>query len=123
LFEQKTGDNKMKTLLIILFATALTGSVYGQADSSKYTKYIVLADSVAKKMLTEFNKSDEAKKLGGPFLFEDYSEKLSIDTVRNRQVLTVDYEYKKPVGFLGHPQHFGVWVYLDNCETKLFGGE
>lgn len=86
-------------------------------------KYIILADSTAKKMLNEFNKSDEAKQLGGPFLFEDYSKKLTTDTINNRPTLIVDYEYQKLVGFLGHPQHFGYWVYLDNCEIKFFGGE
>ena len=113
----------MKKLMIILFATTLTGSAFGQADTSKYAKYMVLADSVAKKMLNEFNKTSDAKQLGGPFFFNDYSKSLATDTVRNRSVFVVNYEYQKPVGFLGHPQHFGVWVYLDNCETKLFGGE
>ncbi len=82
-----------------------------------------IADAVATKELKEFNKTEHAKELGGPFLLKDYEKSIKEDTDEGRIYFWVFYEYKKPVMFFGHPEHFSVWVYRDTGEIKFFGGE
>ena len=81
-----------------------------------------MADQVAAKHLTELNRTDLSKKLGGPFLLEDYDKTVRQETAEGRRYFAVYYGYGKPVGFLGHPAHFAAWVDRDTGQARLIGG-
>ena len=81
------------------------------------------ANCLANEELDEFNKAERSRELGGPFLLKDYNVEVNGSVFEGKDIFIISYEYSKPASFLGHPQHFSVWVYCDTGETRFFGGE
>ncbi len=119
----------------VLIAAACTPDSFRVAGSQEDTETIwgtkaritkeqaeQLAVELVLKELCDLNAEPRSEERGGPFLFSDYRSGASRRVVRRRPVLDVFFEYSKPVGFLGHPAHFSVWVYCDTGETSFFPG-
>ncbi|MFA7186395.1 MAG: hypothetical protein WC082_15950, partial [Victivallales bacterium] len=75
------------------------------------------ADKEAKKILDEFNASENSKKLGGPLTIDDYEKKVSrevFDVELSNMVDIVSYTLKRPVDFNGYPRSFSIKMYRDD---------
>jgi hypothetical protein len=84
-----------------------------------------LANAQAAAKLDEFNATWKCEYPGvDPDRFElaDYDKAVCQDESDGRSYFAFLYHYRKPVRFLGHPAHFGVWVYRDDGETRFFYG-
>jgi hypothetical protein len=125
----------MKFIIILILSIFVIGCAYDPMEPKDpfvpaswrpdLARFVVKADEVAEEVLKEFNNSEWAKELDeGPFKLKDYRRRLMEDNDLNdnRKIVVVFYEIRKAVGFLGHPEHFSVWVYKDTGETKCFGG-
>ncbi len=97
-----------------------------QRDRSQ-ERVLQVADKAAEEELARFNETEHGKKLaekfGGPFLLKDYTRQVDAkkESADGRAGWMVHYQTTRPAP-LGHPQHFGVWIYADTGETRLFGG-
>src|SRR5262245_16992724 len=77
-----------------------------------------LADVEVAKELKRVNEEERSlAESDGPFKLEDYDKAIQQGYKGDRSFVSVMYPYRKPHGFLGHPAHFGVWVFRDNGEV------
>ena len=83
---------------------------------------VSIADREAARRLSAFNRTPQARRLGGPFLLRDYERFVSAETDNGHSIIVVMYKYRRPVQFMGHPQHFSVWVYRASGATRFFSG-
>ena len=92
-------------------------------DTQPTANYLLdIADSAARIVLEDFNTSPNATELGGPFRLSEYDRRGEHHSLEGRDAVLVLYSLRRPVDFLGHPQHFGVWVFLDTNETSVVRG-
>lgn len=96
--------------------------LWSPGEVPQLKSYIERADAVAADTLREANSSESVRRNGGPFTIDDYDRLVSEYTDEGREAVIVMYRLRRPVDFLGHPQHFTVWVYKDTEETRVFGG-
>ena len=91
---------------------------------------IARADPVAQTTVDEFNAGPDAAELGGPFNLDQYArdvvglKEYSTDYSSEPEVVEyfVMYRLTVPVSFLGHPEHFAVFVRKADGSTTLMGG-
>lgn len=124
---------KTKNLLtVFVLFTVIVTAITGCSSNTKITdkkenknqmtesNLTQRADSLAEIELEKFNKTKEATYAGGPFLLIDYEREFSLDSLKmNAHIF---YNYKKPVNFLGYPQHFSVTIDLKINKIQFFGG-
>lgn len=111
-------------LLVCVFAASCQTRPRKTTPAAPVAKQaaVSIADREAARRLSAFNGTPLAKRLGGPFLLRDYERFVSAETDNGHAIIVIMYKYKRPVLFMGHPQHFSVWVYRANGATRFFAG-
>ena len=106
----------------ILF-TAFLILLIGCATPTSVDSYKKMADKQAREVLRAANESPGLERYK-PFKLEEYEQTIREDKDANgREFVSVMYKLTRPVGFMGHPQHFIIRIYKDTKETKVIGGQ
>lgn len=102
-------------------------SPFVSLDQAKlsFAEAIAKSDELWQEELEKFNRGEDRDfvKDQGPFEVKDYRKSISLSTREGRPEMWIFYQYRKPVDFLGHPEHFYSTIYLDTGEVRLTGGQ
>ena len=83
---------------------------------------LALADGIARQELRAFNESARAARMEVTFRLEDFERSMKRAVVGGHPRYFILYWRGGENPFWGHPQNFGVLVFADTGEAKLFRG-
>ena len=122
----------MKVLPIVLLATVCASCMSVDRESivfvpaPKLTSCILKADASAEQVIAKHNQSESssASLPGGhrKLSLDEYEKTVGLDRSSGREYVCVMFKLKEPLPGFGHPDHFSVWIYIDNEEAIVHGG-
>lgn len=123
----------MKSATVVVIAAAVLGCA-GLNSQSRFVdpasrpdlaSFVTSSDISARAVLAEYNSSEYAKTDEyAPYRIEEYDRLLSESVTRwGCTNVTVFYDLRRPVGFLGHPRHFAIVIDKGTGEVQIHGGQ
>ncbi len=126
------GQLMMKILSVLLLATVCAGCMPVSQKStvfvpaSKLTSCMPKADACARKIIAKYNQERPHRDLlrgkDRTLSLDEYEKTVHFGRFTGRKYVGVMYTLKKRLPWLGHPNHFSVWIFIDNEEAVIHLG-